>query len=1140
MYCHRELSDTQVALALLNGLGDEATSDSFGYYGAGYMNNFIDAELHKHASEMAPEAEMETDMTNDTDNDSMSIESVGEFMDSPSDNWIGPPNPKNADLGPAPFFQRPKMDGLEQKMESIPVHYQVHWRYRGAELSMMTPAEYYALVQVEPLKKYNADDPPENCHEKEQVVLDNSALDTDSVEEETKPSTGAGRKPNKTFRFDSHHPLYHSHCQKLRSKHKTLIFNGKPPKHPGPIMKTPEIKCEDFHHHKKRWQEKADAYAKYYLCSFRPMEHIYSGEHNIDDPNLFTWEALCSWVEAMEQSPRLIDRLRVAAMFNHMYGFRSKSDHQEVLKMYRMRKRTMWSQKEKEENREVYSGLQTPRQDLVKSSLDEFDDDWDGCSSHVFRTQDVRDVLKELQYGSSQKAALDFVFKPLLANAERGTKESGSPSDFPPVDHTILGVSDKDDIKETWRALKNAKPPNKKPQCEESDEESDVTSGHDSFKASTKKEDEAQSESVESVTQYLASREHTKCQEQVVHKLHKYFLQLGTKEQRLDPKPTPLQILMTGDPGTGKSYVIDTIKELAHMMGVGHVQTAAFNGIAAVNIDGSTLCSLLGIGKVPPAETDFAKVKSTLTASQLMSIREDLRSEELVLLIIDEVSTLDSVMIATIDSRLQNVMQNDKPFGGIAVLFCGDFNQLGAVRKAFLLEDLLAWAEYQEHHCEQCESPATFPHGSTKKSGIPQRASVEEMISLSMKATRTKNKKINTSLYSRYSVRGMVHHGCSLFSKLERHHLQEQCRAKDPLHMKLVKKLANGCSITWKDLSIYKTLDRKDAKKKEWQFAPILVSNNHERMEIVHQKALLFAKLHNTYVFKWKNRATNWKNKPQDTSSLYDENPMLWQYFVPGSEAFLSKNINTSLGLANGSPLVCHSLLLDKAANDNDQIIGKISGPNRLPFGSEIVLSEPPLAVNMKLAKGMDGREPSRVRKMQTEALKKHCLGKQSSHVTMVDGNVRGFAEDGDIVISISEKSDKTKTLKMRNGSPLLGHISQANITPILAFDLAFAMTVHKAQGRTIKRVILALDSRSLQQNQLKYASIFVGLSRVKKAEHIRLLEHGRGSPLGGRHRALGYISSLLPQKTINMFNAGFNKDLNGHWNRKESLKAKY
>jgi len=119
--------------------------------------------------------------------------------------------------------------------------------------------------------------------------------------------------------------------------------------------------------------------------------------------------------------------------------------------------------------------------------------------------------------------------------------------------------------------------------------------------------------------------------------------------------------------------------------------------------------------------------------------------------------------------------------------------------------------------------------------------------------------------------------------------------------MNFLKKLAAGLDISWRDLKAYKVLDWADAQEKEWQFSPVLVSTNQERLEIVHQKAVLFAKLHKTHVFKWRNNATHWKNKPEDPSYLYKENPMLWQYFVCGSEAFLTKNLNPALGLANGT-----------------------------------------------------------------------------------------------------------------------------------------------------------------------------------------------------------------------------------------------
>ena len=295
-------------------------------------------------------------------------------------------------------------------------------------------------------------------------------------------------------------------------------------------------------------------------------------------------------------------------------------------------------------------------------------------------------------------------------------------------------------------------------------------------------------------------------------------------------------------------------------------------------------------------------------------------------------------------------------------------------------------------------------------------------------------------------------------------------------------------------------------------------------MEITRQKAILFAKLHKTYVFKWRNRLTEWKNKPQDPSYLYDQNTMLWQYFVAGSDAFLTKNINNSLGLANGTPVVCHSLVLREGSIKMREITELLDGPNAPPYGSEIILNEPPIAINFKLQTGLDGKEPSRVKKRQLEELRRHSILSKTEE---------------DIVISISEKSDKSKSLRMRNGSPLLGNVSSAAIRPIIAYDLAFAMTVHKAQGRTIPRVVIALTSRPLHRLQMKYASLFVGMSRVKEGDHIRLLEHGRGTIMGNRQNAYGYLGNLLPEKSISMYECGF-QNRTGVWQKQSALKAKF
>jgi len=1111
MYCHRELSDTQVALALLNGLGAEGTSDAFAYYGAAYMNNFIDAELKQNcASSTGPlNSEVVGGASEDESQSDVHLE------EPPSDQWGSFPTPKTAVLGPAQFMKRPKEGGEKGETEHVPVHYQMHWRYRGKDLAQLTPAEYYAIISIEQMTKTEM---KAGCA---------GAADGGSNENleasRGDPSTGGqvGRVANRTFKFDCAHPLHKSHCQRLRSKQVTLIHNGYAPKHPGPMPICPETQVEDYHRHFKVWKGKADAFAKYYLCTFRALEQVYSGEHKITNAEDFTWAALCKWVESMEHSIRLVDRLRVAAMFNHIYGFRSKSEHSDVLNAYRMRARTLWSEEKKAENKAVYSGFRTYRQDL--QDAEEGGDDFGGSTTHVFRAQDLTDMYKELKYCSDQMETLNFVFP----NGEDQTGNH-SGSEYSAVEHEVVHVSCKDAVKDQAIALVAAKP------AELLTSESDC--GGDDISdpspvwmkgASSKAEEE--SNATLTATEFIKSRVLSKGQHEVVKRFQEYFSRLGTPDQRLLPPPPPPKLLLTGDPGAGKSYLIETIVELAFIMGVGHVQTTSFNGIAAVNIDGITLCKLLKIGHGTPTDTDFSQARCASHGDDLYAARNDMAADKLVLFIVDEVSTLDAAMIAMIDARLQQVMGNDKEFGGIAMLFCGDFNQLGAVQKTFLLDDLLQWSEYQQHHADKVESPVQVEDQGVKRrsktKGGPrkvQRASKEQVMRVTLEKNKSersrKAKDLNTSLYSRYAVKGMVHRGCKLFSELERFHMAEQRRADDPVHMKFVKKLASGLTISWKDLDPYKTLDRTDGLKKEWQFAPILVSTNRERLEITRHKAKLFAKLHKTHVFKWRSNAKNWKNKPQDPSFLYEENSMLWQYFVCGSEAFLTANVNPSLGLANGTPVVCHSLVLDSSTIDyvQDQI-------QLLPFGSEIILDTAPLAVNMTIQTGLDGKEPSRAKKKQLEALKKHSV---------VDD-----AEE--IVITISEKSDRNKSLKMKNGSPLLGNITSVEVTPIFAYDLAFAMTVHKAQGRTMKKVVIALTSRPLHYNQLEYASVFVGMSRVKKGSDIRLLRHGRGSTFGRVDDAMGYLAGLLPKKSINIYNAGFTKD-NRVWNRKKSMRAKF
>jgi PIF1-like helicase len=67
-------------------------------------------------------------------------------------------------------------------------------------------------------------------------------------------------------------------------------------------------------------------------------------------------------------------------------------------------------------------------------------------------------------------------------------------------------------------------------------------------------------------------------------------------------------------------------------------------------------------------------------------------------LIVDEVSTIDTCVITLLNYRLKQVMDNhDLPFGGILVVFVGDFNQLGPVQKTFIPNSMMTWATRRYH-----------------------------------------------------------------------------------------------------------------------------------------------------------------------------------------------------------------------------------------------------------------------------------------------------------------------------------------------------------------------------------------------------------------------------------------------------------
>jgi hypothetical protein len=132
-------------------------------------------------------------------------------------------------------------------------------------------------------------------------------------------------------------------------------------------------------------------------------------------------------------------------------------------------------------------------------------------------------------------------------------------------------------------------------------------------------------------------------------------------------------VFLTGSAGAGKTYVLN--KYIRHLKDHGlHVAVTASTGIAATHMNGTTIHSWSGIG-----------VKDTLSDSDIRNMKtkryltKNMQSADV--LIIDEISMLHRNQLEMVDRVLKAIRKDPAPFGGIQVVFSGDFFQLPPIGK---------------------------------------------------------------------------------------------------------------------------------------------------------------------------------------------------------------------------------------------------------------------------------------------------------------------------------------------------------------------------------------------------------------------------------------------------------------------------
>lgn len=128
-------------------------------------------------------------------------------------------------------------------------------------------------------------------------------------------------------------------------------------------------------------------------------------------------------------------------------------------------------------------------------------------------------------------------------------------------------------------------------------------------------------------------------------------------------------LFITGDAGTGKSLLSERIiKGLRKQRK--RVRVASFTGLAALHLRGVTLARLLGLG--------ITKRVEDLKYSTFDRAEENL--DGVTDLLVDEISMVSGDYLNLVDRVMRVATGEEEPFGGIRLIFVGDFMQLPPVR----------------------------------------------------------------------------------------------------------------------------------------------------------------------------------------------------------------------------------------------------------------------------------------------------------------------------------------------------------------------------------------------------------------------------------------------------------------------------
>ncbi len=148
---------------------------------------------------------------------------------------------------------------------------------------------------------------------------------------------------------------------------------------------------------------------------------------------------------------------------------------------------------------------------------------------------------------------------------------------------------------------------------------------------------------------------------------------------------------VAGEPGAGKTHLLNSFTKWARKKGLGCAVTAS-TGIAATHLGGTTVHSFSGIG-----------IKKQVGEKTLDKMEQDRnlwkRFYKTNILVVDEISMLSAEFLDMLDLVCRTMKRRNIPFGGLQIIFSGDFFQLPPVEDIHYAFQSSSWKKLNPVSC---------------------------------------------------------------------------------------------------------------------------------------------------------------------------------------------------------------------------------------------------------------------------------------------------------------------------------------------------------------------------------------------------------------------------------------------------------